>query len=62
MTEDVKKWEKAAEDAEKLIPHMPEPDREHWGNVATSYRGNAEEYKSIIKQYLEDNESKEPAR
>lgn len=62
LTEDVKKWEKAAEDAEKLIAHMPEPDREHWKALAAGYWKNAAEYKSIIKQSLEDNEPKKPAR
>jgi hypothetical protein len=48
MTEDVKKWEKAAEDTEKLIPHMPEPDREHCKDVAANYRRNATHYKSTM--------------
>ncbi len=62
MTEDVKKWEKAAADVDVLVKHMPEPDKEHWKQTAAGYRKNAEYYKSIIKQYLEDNEPKKPAR
>ena len=62
LTEDVKRWENAAESAERLIPHVPEPDREHWKDVAAGYRANAEEYKSMIKQYLEENEPEKPAR
>ena len=58
MTEDIKKWEKAAEDVDALLKHMPEPDKEHWEETAANYRENAEHYKSIIKQYLEDNEPK----
>jgi len=58
MTEDVKKWEKAAADVDALVQHMPEPDKEHWEKTAANYRENAERYKAIIKQYLEDNEPK----
>jgi hypothetical protein len=45
-----------------LLKHIPEPDREHWDETATSYRKNAQDYKFIIKQYLEDNEPKKPER
>jgi hypothetical protein len=58
MTEDVKKWEKAADDVDALLKHMPESDKERWEETATNYRKNAEHYKSIIEQYLEDNEPK----
>jgi hypothetical protein len=56
MTEDVNKWEKAAEDVKELMKHVPAPDRGHWAEVAEKYSQNADRYKSIIKQYLEDNE------
>jgi hypothetical protein len=58
LTQDVNKWEKAANDVDAMLPHIPETDREHWKETAKGYRGNAAEYKSIIKQYLEDNEPK----
>ena len=59
LTEDVKKWEKAANDVEAMLPNIPEPDREGWQETAKRYRGNAAQYKSIIQQYLEDNEKQQ---
>ena len=59
LTEDVNKWEKAANDVEAMLPNIPEPDREHWRETAKGYRRNAAKYKSIIQQYLEDNEKQQ---
>jgi hypothetical protein len=49
LTSDVDKWEKAAQDVEAMIPKMPQPDREHWEDMAKTYRGRAEEYKKIVE-------------
>jgi hypothetical protein len=50
LTQDVNKWEKAAKDVEAMLPHIPEPDREHWRETAKGYRENAAEYKALIHQ------------
>jgi hypothetical protein len=54
LTEDVNKWETAASDVDAMMPHLPDPDREHWKELAKEYRARAKRYKSMIEQAKED--------
>jgi hypothetical protein len=54
LTEDVNKWEKAANEVDTMLPRLPETDRKHWKELAKEYRTRAERYKSMIERAKED--------
>jgi hypothetical protein len=54
LTEDVKKWEQAADNLDRLMPHIPLPDREAEKQTAAEYRDRAAHYNALIEQVKND--------
>jgi hypothetical protein len=54
LTDDVKKWEKAAIDVDAMLQHLQETDRKHWKEMAKEYRARANRYMSMIEHAKED--------
>ena len=54
LTEDVQKWERAADNLDKLMMYMPMADREAEKKKAKEYRDWAAHHKALIEQTKED--------